>query len=602
MFILLLVSPLRAAENTTEPVINVGLLVGGWGPFQQWDGKEASGFSVELMEQLAKKLDYRIAWHAYPSWDAMYSDACSGKVDIMLDAFNTRVRQCITYSQPYHTSPSVLVVRQDSRLFRDVSDLQSASIAIEKGFLTEKLVKLHYPEAKQHLFLDTHSALLAVEQGRAEAYIGNLHVANQFILHHPMLVVVAQAPLLMETLHLGVSSKQHTLAVQLDTAIEAMTIEARSELEQRWLGDSQILNYMGQSNFLLHPDERDWLASLPPMRLGLIPGWEPFSYRDNNGNHVGLLLDYLTLLRQKLGLAYQDVGERNRVDLQQQLLQHQIDLTVLPVRIIKRLVGWHASKPFVSFPVVLVTPRNSPTIGDLNDLAGKHLLLTDGMLIPLLKGLVPDLKLTTTRDANEGLEQLAAGVGDAYIGNLVVLSSLIAKKFDGQLKIATPTPFQDELAIAVREPYAPLLPLVNRVLDSMSDKEKRQIRNSWLALNYSEGIPRAKLVRTLLPAGVAITLFILVLSVAYWRLRQEIVRRHQVEAALARAKAKAESAATQKGEFLATMSHEIRTPMNGIVGMAEQLTFTELTQDQRQMVEVINRGAQGLHALIDNVL
>lgn len=50
------------------------------------------------------------------------------------------------------------------------------------------------------------------------------------------------------------------------------------------------------------------------------------------------------------------------------------------------------------------------------------------------------------------------------------------------------------------------------------------------------------------------------------------------------------------------MSHEIRTPMNGIVGMAEQLTFTELTQEQRQMVEIINRGAQGLHALIDNVL
>ncbi|MFE8730101.1 histidine kinase dimerization/phospho-acceptor domain-containing protein, partial [Aeromonas hydrophila] len=72
--------------------------------------------------------------------------------------------------------------------------------------------------------------------------------------------------------------------------------------------------------------------------------------------------------------------------------------------------------------------------------------------------------------------------------------------------------------------------------------------------------------------------------------------------ALASAKVRAESAATIKGEFMATMSHEIRTPMNGIVGMAEQLSLTGLSEDQRQMVEIINRGAQGLHALIDNVL
>ncbi|EKP0259127.1 transporter substrate-binding domain-containing protein [Aeromonas sobria] len=591
-----------AEKGPSVPTIEVGILAGGWGPFQQWDGKVVSGFSVELMEQLAKKLDYRIAWQVYPDWEAMYTDACRGKLDILLDAFNSEVRQCVTYSLPYYTSPTVVVVRQDSALFRDVSQLQSASIAIEKGFLTEKLVKLHYPNVTPRLFVDTRSALQAVEQGQADAYIGNLHVANLFIERHPALAVVAQSPLLMETLHLGVASQKHTLAIRLDTAIQALTVEARSELEKRWLGESLEPNFMGHSNFLLRPDERAWLSMLPPLKLGLIPGWVPFSYHDEGGNPVGLMADYLDLLQEKLGLAYSRVPVQSWPDLQQLLLHHDVDLAVLPTRIIERLVGWHASEPFASFPMVLVTARGSLPIGDLSDLAGKQLLLTDSMLIPQLRALVPDLELTTTRDASEGLARVAAGDGDAYIGNLVEVSRLITEQFDDRLHIAAPTPFKDELAVAVREPYAPLLPLVNRVFASMSDKEKRQIRNSWLALNYSEGIPRAKLVRTLLPAGVAITLFILVLSVAYWQLRQEIVRRHQVEAALARAKAKAESAATQKGEFLATMSHEIRTPMNGIVGMAEQLTFTELTQDQRQMVEVINRGAQGLHALIDNVL
>ncbi|MFB2875243.1 transporter substrate-binding domain-containing protein, partial [Aeromonas jandaei] len=163
-----------AESDPSVPTIEVGILAGGWGPFQQWDGKAAAGFSVELMEQLAKKLDYRIAWRIYPNWEAMYSDACRGKLDILLDAFNSEVRQCVTYSLPYYTSPTVVVVRQDSALFRDVSRLQSASIAIEKGFLTEKLLKLHYPHVTPRLFVDTRRALQAVEQGRADAYIGNL--------------------------------------------------------------------------------------------------------------------------------------------------------------------------------------------------------------------------------------------------------------------------------------------------------------------------------------------------------------------------------------------------------------------------------------------
>ncbi len=121
-------------------------------------------------------------------------------------------------------------------------------------------------------------------------------------------------------------------------------------------------------------------------------------------------------------------------------------------------------------------------------------------------------------------------------------------------------PFRDELAVAVREAYAPLLPLINRVLASMSDKEKRQIRNSWLAVNYNEGISWHKLVSTLIPVGAGITLFILSLSIAYFHLRQEITRRRQVEADLALAKEAAELAARQKADFLATMSHEIRTP------------------------------------------
>lgn len=82
-----------AHKDNSLPTIKVGLLTGGWGPFQRWDGHNASGFSVELISILAKNLDYRIEWKAYPDWNQLYMASCAGQVDILLDAFRADERE-----------------------------------------------------------------------------------------------------------------------------------------------------------------------------------------------------------------------------------------------------------------------------------------------------------------------------------------------------------------------------------------------------------------------------------------------------------------------------------------------------------------------------
>jgi len=76
--------------------------------------------------------------------------------------------------------------------------------------------------------------------------------------------------------------------------------------------------------------------------------------------------------------------------------------------------------------------------------------------------------------------------------------------------------------------------------------------------------------------------------------------RHAEE--LEQARQEAEAATRAKSAFLANMSHEIRTPMNGVVGMADVLMESELTEEQSLYAQTIKNSGEALLVIINDVL
>jgi two-component system, sensor histidine kinase and response regulator len=105
----------------------------------------------------------------------------------------------------------------------------------------------------------------------------------------------------------------------------------------------------------------------------------------------------------------------------------------------------------------------------------------------------------------------------------------------------------------------------------------------------------------LLDGGCQVTGFIGTLS--------DITAHKQAEAelqsqnlALEQAKQVADRANQAKGNFLATMSHEIRTPMNAVIGMTGLLLDMDLSDAQRDYVEIIRSSGESLLTIINDIL
>ena len=57
-----------------------------------------------------------------------------------------------------------------------------------------------------------------------------------------------------------------------------------------------------------------------------------------------------------------------------------------------------------------------------------------------------------------------------------------------------------------------------------------------------------------------------------------------------------------KDHFLANMSHEIRTPLNGIIGFTNILKDTELKEDQREFINIIEESSNNLISIVNDIL
>ena len=94
---------------------------------------------------------------------------------------------------------------------------------------------------------------------------------------------------------------------------------------------------------------------------------------------------------------------------------------------------------------------------------------------------------------------------------------------------------------------------------------------------------------------------IVLFALQTWKRATE-AERDLKEVELVFARERAEKASAAKSEFLTNMSHEIRTPLNGVLGAAELLSKSTLTQNQEALVGILRGSGETLLLLLNDLL
>jgi len=288
-------------------------------------------------------------------------------------------------------------------------------------------------------------------------------------------------------------------------------------------------------NVPLSAAERAWLKQLPVLRIGIDPSAAPLSLIDRNGNAEGLAVDYLREATRVLGLRTETVSTSDWHDTIERAAAGEID--VLPAAspsnlTLARRFGFTVS--YLDLPVVIVTREHAFVVTGPDDLGGHRIAanLAQGAVSAAVAPMA-SVDVMPVSSTAEGLAAVASGKVDAYVGDIATAEVLIRRDYPAQLRIAAPTGEQAGVAMALDRRFAPLLPLLDRVLTQMPERRSQTIRNTWLRSDYTWGGSWREIMRKVGPAGAAVLALLLLVSHAYLRLRRETRRRERTEAQLA---------------------------------------------------------------------
>lgn len=461
-----------------QAVLRVGIATVDYEPIDiASDRNLYQGISADYLALIGGKLNIKLQVVGFAKTEDAINALRNGTIDVITSANNfERGFDQLRLSRGYIADRSVVVARS---MGREIADgFQGKTLVVIDGYVSQQALHAAYPDSEIIVAPSMFSAMEAVSQGDAHAFIGNELIARSYLSLRPYLglQVHSDSALPQDAFSFAVRNEQTPLLALIDTAIDSVEPSLTRELLSRWtLGLGADVAGQGVA---LNRNEREWIARHPVVTV-VSEQHPPYIYRDKNGQWVGLNIDVLNRISRLTGLQFVH-REATTIDQTYNMLHSgQALMTTHLGENAERRKLLTFSYSFGGNSWVFVHRSNESSPRFLQELHGKTLALrARHVLEDDIRREHPQIKLRLVENYEEARRLVRSGEAAATIQNE---AGAHLSPPDG-LKVGRSVEgWWSPDRFSVIKAHLELLGILNKSLEEFPVSEMRAIRNKWLS-------------------------------------------------------------------------------------------------------------------------
>lgn len=459
-------------------------------------------------------------------WANVMEDMRESKLDGLSCAMKTPKREkFLNFSLPYLSMPLAIIVQSSRDDIHNISDLKGLLVSVNKdSYLHEWLVKNH-PEINLLLTTSNTKSLEAVTFNKVDAYIGNIAVAT-FIIKEKFftnLKIINKVENLTTKVSIAIDKNKRTLFNIIEKSLAMVTRDEHAIIKKKWFNFDSLNN----EHLKFTKEEKKWISAHHSITYSEI-NWEPMSIIKNN-NMTGIINEYLKIITRETGLEFKYVKADSWTEVIENFKKKKIDIIPgIGASDYENELGL-TSDIYTNFPFVFVAKNSQSFIGDITELHGKTIAVPKYWTsYNYLKEQQPKINIIPTNDVFEALDLVKNSKADVFMGHMAIGMHYVGTYYPKTLHIAGTVNYDFNHKILIQKENQILVNIINKVFQSISEKEHLAIKNKWLHVKVEEVTDFTLLYQ------VGFVLFLIIIGTVYWnrKLSHEIAERKKVEETL----------------------------------------------------------------------